>query len=580
MQVRSKAERVLDRLANFKAEKSNWLPRYQLCAEYIMANKQGFTNKKNPGDPLTDQIYDDTAPNANALMTAALLGALWPNGAKSFRLGIPYGMEDELGGDTEECKDYYQWVTKTMASYMDNPKSGLNVALEEYMLDQGAFGISGIIGEDQDDDWEVPIAYRAVDAKSLYVAEGKNGFINTIYIEREYTIRQLVEKYGLENVNVKHREMFSAGKEQKVAVLQAIEPRMEADPYAPGVKNAPFASIHIDIANKKILLESGFHELPCAITRFWKAMGETYGRCPGMNAMPSILEANALGEAWSLAVEKTLDPSLLVMDDGSMGNSVIDTSPGGITVVSVSGRIGASHDPIKPLFLVGDLQWTAARRTEINQVIKNHFYQDRLLDMNNSERMQNPEVAIRNELRGQTLNTVYARQMSELFVPLIETTFNKLNRRGLLGVIQGSPKDLELQRQGITPKYIPDAVVERMKQGREVYRIEFISPATRIMQADEMKGLEHLITSTVTVAPVNPSVMDILDWDWIYRRMQELDGSPREAVNSVEKIRKIRSDRQALAQQQADAAAAQQTSETARNLGQAASSAATATKAA
>lgn len=571
--VKRRARCIIERLSVMKTEKQNWLNLYQLCAEYVMQRKQGFTAKKQQGEKLTDHVFDDTAPSANALMASTLIGSMWPNGGKSFRIGMPFGMEEELGDEPEEVKQYYQFVSRTMAAYMDNPKSGFITALEEYMLDQGAFGISGIMVEDQEDDYEVPVTYRAVDAKALYIDEGRNGFVNTIYVEREYSLRGLVEEYGIENIAKRHREEFlkGGGQQTKVMVLQAIEPRMEADPNKYGAKNMPYASIHIDIADEKIMREGGFMELPVAVTRFWKAMGEKYGRCPAMMALPSILEANALGEAWTLAVEKTLDPSLLVLDDGTMGNGVIDTSPGGLTVVSVSGRMTANTVPIQPLFLVGDLNWTAARRTELSELIKNHFFVDRLTDMNSEQRMQNPEVNIRNQLRGQTLNTTYSRQFGELFVPTIETTFHKLRRRGLLGVVFGSKQHMELMEKGLNPYIIPDVVANRMTSGQEVFKIEFISPATRIMQAEELQGIEHLVTVTTNVAPIHPEVLDIVDWDWTLRRVQELDGAPRETILSLEKLKKLREDRAKMQAEMAQMEAARQNSETVRNVGQAAS---------
>lgn len=585
---KKRARKILERLKTMQKEKQNWLPIFQLCSEYVMSRKQGFTGEINiqPGQIQTEHIFDDTGPNANSLMASSIIGACWPSGAKSFIVRMPFDMEDELGGEPDEVRKYYEWVTKRMARFMDNPKAGFMTALEEYMLDQGGFGISGIMVEDNMDDDTVPLSYRAVDAKSLYIAEGKNGFINTVYLIREYTIRQLVEEYGFENISKQYQKGFMAGDvETKVKVLHAIEPRLDGDPYGFGNKQMPIASIHIEINTEKILRESGFYEMPIAITRFWKAMNEVYGRCPAMQALPSILEANALGEAWVLAVEKTLDPSLLVLDDGAMGSGAIDTSPGGITVVSVSGRVTSSTVPIQPLFLVGDLSWTAKRRTELVEIIKNNFFIDRMMDLNNEQRMTLGEANIRNGLRGQTLNTTYSRQYAELFVPTLETTFNKLRRRGLLGIPRweempaGSKiqedayqQEQDLMAKGIAPKYIPTPIVQRMIEGREIYEIEFISPATRIMQAEELQGIEHLIATTTQVAAVNPGVLDIVDWDWTLRRMAELDGSPSETIVSLERLKVMR-DQRAMAQEAAQKSAmARQDSETARNVGQAAAS--------
>lgn len=583
--VTHRARRIVQRYEQMKGEKRPWFHIYTLIGQYVFTRKQHFQTTVVPGEIQNGDVFDDTAVGANPLMASSLIGALWPNGAKSFRIRMPFEMEQTLrdqtdSEDTKEIKQFYEWQSLRMAAFMDNPKSGFLTSLEEYMLDQPSFGISGIIAEEQDD-FETPITYRAIDAKVMCIDEGADGFVNKVYIERQYTLRQLVELYGYDALNKDHQKMYMANDcKEKVCVLQAIEPRMERDPYGFGVMNMPIASIHIDVKNEKILKESGYREMPVAVSRFWKALGEKYARSPAMNALPAILEANALGEAWTLAVEKTLDPSLLVMDDSVAGGGIIDTSPGGITVVSVPGQLNTKHKPIEPLFLVGDLNWTAARRQELAEIIKNHFYQDRLLDLNNEKRMTLGEANIRNELRGQTLNTVYSRQMAELFTPIIERTYNVLFRKGMLGVIRGSEQDIKLQNSGVTPVYIPDFVAEWMSSEarggppQKAYEIEFISPATRIMKSEELQGIEHTLQVGVEASGAIVEILDNIDIDFTVRRIQELTGAPTEMINSMETIKRIRKDRAEAQQAMAEMEAQRQQSETARNFAQAGASAA------
>lgn len=583
--VKNRARRIIERFKTMQTEKAMWNTLYQLCGEYVMTRKQNFVGKKTPGDLMVHHLYDDTAPSANSTLSASLIGSLWPNGAKSFQIVAPSGLEKEdLGDEPEAVKQYYEFVTRRMTEFMDNPKSGFRTALEEYMLDQGAFGISGIMVEDNEDSTEVPLAYRAVDAKVLFIDEGKNGFVDTIYMMREFNVRQLVGEYGLENVSKKWKEAFLQNDtKSKAQVLHAIEPRRDRDPFGFGKNNMPFSSIHIDLETEKIMRESGFIELPVSVTRFWKAMGEKYGRSPAMNALPSILEANSLGEAYILAVEKTLDPALLVLDDGTLGSGEINTSPGAITVLSVSGRIGAQALPVQPLVTVGSLEWTAARRTELTEIIKNHFFLDRLMDLNNEQRMTAFETNIRNGLRGQTLNPVYSRQYAELFVPTLETTFNKLRRRGLLGIpnpqelpegsdlqLEAIAQEAEIVANGGVPVYIPAPVLRRILKGENVYKIEFISPASRIMQTEELVGIEHLVATVTNTAQVQPSTLENIDWDWTIRRVQELDGSPRETVVSLERLKKLRDDRRAAEQSLQELQQRREESEIARNNAQAA----------
>lgn len=573
MPVKRRSRKIVERYNEMKREKAFWLNLWQLMGEYVMIRKQHFTSEGTPGENEVSHLFDDTAVNANKLMAASLIGALWPNGAESFVIEMPFGMEEELGEETQEVRDYYDWATKRLAESMDNPKAGFRTSLEEYMLDQGAFGISGIYTEEQDD-YEVPVFYRAVDAKGIAIDEGKNSFVNTIYVERGYTVRQMVEEYGYDAISKQHKDEYNKGIcTSKIKVLQAIEPRMERDPYGFGVQNMPYASIHIDLGTEKILRESGYNELPVAVTRFTKAVDEKYGRCPAMDAISSILEANAVGEAWTLAIEKTLDPALLVQDDGSMGNGKIDTSPGAINVVSVSGRIQQGNGkPIEPLFLVGDLQWTAARRTELAEIIRNHFFNDRLMDLNSEQRMQNPEVAIRNELRGQSLNTIYTRQMAECLIPTIERTFAIHLRKGLLGVARGSQEEQRIIAEGGFPRYIPDAVLKRIHAGRDVYKIRFISPATRIMKTEELNGITQTVQFAMNVATQKPEVWDNLDLDRIIKMIADLTGAPKKAIRAMDSVRKIREANQKMQQAAMQAQAQQAASETARNTGQAAAS--------
>jgi hypothetical protein len=64
------------------------------------------------------------------------------------------------------------------------------------------------------------------------------------------------------------------------------------------------------------------------------------------------------------------------------------------------------------------------------------------------------------------------------------------------------------------------------------------------MQSEELKGLEHLITTVVNLSPVQSAVLDVIDWDWSMRRIQELNGAPREAILSTEKMQALRRARQ------------------------------------
>lgn len=550
----SKCHKVLEKHKKLKKIKQPWLPKYQTIAEYVFSRKANFTRTPSPGEFLNDKVLDSTAASANHLMASTLIGALYPSGSKTFQIVRPSRIRKER----KEVKEFFERITKTMVEAIDHPRAGFLTALEEYMLDQGSFGISGIYVEETGDP-EMPVRFTAVDAKKICVDEGADGFIDTVYIEREYTIRQLDQMFGFDQLSEATMKAYLKGEtENKIKILHAVEPRASRNLNGFGNGDFPIASIWIEVENNHIIKESGFHEMPIFITRFWKAMDEVYGRSPAMEGIGDILEINALREASIIATEKLLDPPLLVKHDGSLGSGTIDTSAGAITVQYISGRIGDAGNVVEPLVTVGELNSTFKRIEELREIIFNTFFIDRLLDLNNETRMTYGEAQIRNELRGQSLGTIYARQIAELFTRVIERVFNILLGMGLLGVPEESQEYYDAMLEGAEVEIIPNEIVQLMQEGKDAYKVVFISPAARIMRAEELAGILRTVEFATQTAGLGvPQILDNFNWDTIARRVADLSGAASDIMLSEEEVEEIRAARQeqqmAMAQLEAQA---------------------------
>lgn len=556
-------KRVLNRYKELQTNKQPWNTHYQILGEYIRIRKQNFTVDHMQGDFLVDDIFDSTAPLANVKMAAALMGALWPNGAKSMRIVKPHAMQD-----TSEIKNYYNEVTTRLANAMDNPKSGLVLSLDEYAQDQGAFGTCGI-AVFEEDDLDHPLSYETWDVKTMCIDENSKGVVDTVYNERKLMVRELVETYGLNKVHENVRKKFQDGKyNDKVRVLHAIEPRVKRNPKKANNKNMPYASYHIDLDNSFLLKESGYEEFPIIVARFSKCPNEVYGRSASMLALPDILELNAIRESRMIATEKQLDPPLMVYDDGSLGGGVIDTSARAINVLSVTGRV-ANANPVQPLLTVGELQSAQLHIEELKETITQQYYLDRLLDLNNETRMTLGEAQIRNKIRGDSLSAIFSRQELEFFTPLIERSFSIMFNKGLLGVEKGSDEETQALLAGEVPLIIPDEVLKRIKEGREAYEIQYVSPAKRMMQAEEVQGIMTTWEFAGNLAPAAPDILDHLDPDVSIKRLAELTGAPAEIIRDMQSVKAIRQARAAMQQQAAQIEAERNMSETARNMAQA-----------
>ena len=559
----SRINNIFQRFKVLKNNKQSLKSLFQLISEYVYNRKYDGQDIPNAGIFADEDIYDNTAQRANGIMANVMVNNIWPNGPRTFSLGRTWDTPD-----TEEIKTYFSYVNQQMYSVMDNTKAGLQTALDEYMLDQGAFATSGIYVKEKEDDRAVPVRYEAWSIKGRYIDEGPDGNIDTIFSEISMSVRNAVKVYGYENLSARVRKDFDNGDiENKVKILHVIEPRLERDKSKKGVKDMPIASIHIEVDTRKILKESGMEEMPVFIGRFSKVPGEIYGRSPAMVAMADILEINAVREAISIATEKQLAPPMAVYDDGALGAGAIDTSAGAINVFSVTGRLNAGK-PIEPLYTVGELQSSYTHIDTLKETINNHFYLDRLLDFNNETRMTLGEAQLRNALRGQSLGAFYARQENEVITPMIERTFNILLKLGRLGVIQGSKEEVEQLKRGMQPVYIPEELVQRMMNGEDFYEITYLSPAKRTMQSEELRGIIETANFAVQVAPASPEIIDNIDFDKLIARVAKLSGAPMELIKDSDTVKKIREARAKQQEEIAKMEQARQQSEIGRNVAQ------------
>lgn len=572
--AKSKAQKVLDKHARMVKEKQPWINTYKLVGEYVMTRKQNFDREVGQGEILTGQIFDSTAGNCNMMMASSLLGALYPYGGNSFQIVAPDLMPDELK-QRDDVKNWYMQVNNVMTSVMDNAKNGLRTSLIEYMTDQGAFGISGIAVFENEEDDLTPVQFTAVDCKKITIAEGPNGFVDTVYIETEMTIKQLIQEFKWANVSKRSRERYEKGEaEAIVKVLHAIEPRIDGAPYCFGTAGMPIASMHIEMDEKHELDESGFYDMPVFVSRFWKAMGEKYGRSPAMEAMSDILELNLFREASIVATEKMLDPPLAVNDPDILGGGTLNTSAGAVNVrkMGTQPSLQSNRPAVEQIITVSEMTSTYKRIEVLTTSVQQAFFIDRLTDLSSDQRMTLGEVQIRNELRGQSLSTIYDRQISELFTPLINRTFNILFNRKFFGIMPDSKAHHAAIAQSIEVPLVPDVIADYALAGKEIFKITYTSPAARIMQAEEMMGIEKTALFAGQLAQLNPGVLDNIDMDKMIRRYSELSGASPSTVVSMETMKKLRDAKQKQQQQMMEMQAAQTGAATAKDAGSAAKS--------
>lgn len=546
-------ELLKSNLNQMKAEKQPYIQMYQNVSFFVRARRSDFTCETTPGRFLTGQIYSSTATHAAHIASSTYVGQLWPSAEKTIRIDPPYPLQKRKS--KQHIQDYFEEVTRRVRNVFKQPEAGWAVAQDEHMLDLVVFGVSGIEIQNTTgvDSLRVPVRFKAFDAKVAYLRENFSGMVDTVYLVRQMSVNQVVQEYGLDSCSDEVKRMYEQkdgkGKNQKIKVLQAIEPRPPEEVDGKGNQGTPWRSTHVDLKCDYIMKKSGFDELPTIVARFFKDKGEIYGRSPATEGLPEIISLDGFSEALELAAEKTLDPPLEVFTDAISGG-VIDSSAGAHNAkISPMGARDMDIPMARPIFTVGDMKPAQEEKKELKEAIYAMFSVDRLLDLNNDTRMTLGEANIRNELRGDSLAAVYNRLINEFYDPAVRQVVNILFAKGLLGVIQDSDEYFDLLDRGIEPLIIPEEIIQAVaQQDDEYFDVTFISPAARILQRETLIGISRMLEVAEKLVAVNPDALDCIDFDAGVREVQYLSGAPSYLLRAPDKVEEIRNERKAAQQ--------------------------------
>lgn len=514
--------------------KTSWNNQWQLTHEYFLQRKADFTSHREPGAFINSDVWTAVPGKAATTCASALLGLVWPD-SYSFALE-PFG---DLKDDPESKEWFEKVVTDNMRSDLDDPEAGLSLALDEFGLDFVVSGTPAIHSEEGDNSL---YRFDAWNVQEFAIDEGPEGFVDTITREKDYTLRQAVRKFGLENLSKKTQDAWK-NKDYKcrVKVVHTIRPRDVVPGGGTGAKNMPIASIYIEKDQKHLIKESGYNELPTFVVRYSKRINEKYGRSPAMQALPDAMELNALWEIVTIGLEKNFDPPMAMYDDGTFGAGTIDTSAGALNVVNISGKI-ATNPPLQPLYTVGQFSDVAVLIERLEDTISDHFMIDILLDLNNEKEMTAREYMGRQAVRQKALRSVITRLLTELFNRLLERCFNIGLRKGRYGYAEGSAEAVAWQaaNPGKEMKIIPQKIVDMQGSGQRVYRIRYMTPAAREAEAEQAQGIMNLLEVFGQVAEADPTVKDLLNMERTLKKLGSIWSVPVECWNNETELKALR----------------------------------------
>ncbi len=508
----------VDLVNRLRTDADTWRDHWEDCAMYIVPRKKRFETSFSSGGRFggqrrTSGVYDSTAIQANELFAATVHGMMISYDSHWFKME---SSRDDLN-KLANVSAWYDEVTDRMHSAVHHAEANFTSAFDEVLLDIGAFGTATMIVEEGDN--TVPARFDSWSLAETTAAESAFGRVDIVVREYYRTARQLEEKYGLDNLHPNVRRMLqsgASGRLEEYRIAHLIMPRPEYESGLLYSKKMPYASVHIDMTNMYIMRESGFNEFPAQVGRWRKESNETYGRGPGMVALPDIKMLNAVRKASIIAKEKALDPPLQAPSDGYLGK--IKTYAGALNFYN---RL-APNERIEPLLEVGNINAADEEIAALKESIRAAFYNDQLQLVGGPD-MTAFEVSARLNKQLRLMSPMLGRIQSEILSRALDREF------------------LIMLRSGKFPP-LPDEL-----KGSET-NTRYKNQLAQAQAETDVDAITQTIGLAMQLAQVDPTVMDNFDLNEAAKIIARVKGYPPEALRSEDLIAQIQQNR-AQAQQ-------------------------------
>lgn len=496
---------ILARHRDLQSRRLPWEPVWQDIADLVLPRRPGFGTRHLGAPHPSDRVFDSTAVQSAELLAAALLGTLSNPSSVWFSLR---SADPDLDRD-EDARAWLDDARDRILFVFNAPSMKLATHLHELYLDLAAYGTGALFIGDRP---EGGIQFSARHLAEIFVAEDANGQIDTVFRQFRMSARNAVANWGTDRVSRSIARAAEAEPDREFDLLHAVFPRADRDPQKQVGVHKPFASVYVERDEKHLLGESGFDEMPYMVPRWYKAAGEIYGRSPAMTALPDIKMLNAMMKTTLKAAQKSVDPPLIVADDGVL--LPVRTVPGGLNFAQFLPNGGL---PIQPMPQGTRFEIALEIIRDVQARVRAAFYTDQLL-LQPAAGMTATEVVQRTEEKLKLMGPQLGRMQGELLGPMIDRVFGIMFRRG-----------------AFPPP--PPALA-----GEEI-RVEYVSPIAKAQRASEAQGLLRLLEATGALGGFDPAVVDNLDADTILRRVGDVYGVPNDALRSREEVEALRAGR-------------------------------------
>lgn len=495
------ASKIIERADTLKSERASLEAVWKDCYDHTFPIRaSGLLGNKFTADQAKNKTADlltTEGTRGTRDIASIIVGGMTPANAQWFDLVIDEADTDE----SEALKKASETIFKKIHS------SNYDSEAVESMIDNVVSGQSATYITESEDG--TGYSFEQWNLADVFVSSTRrDGVIDTVYHCYSMTAEQAVTEFG-QAVSDKIKEDAEKKPNTIYKFIHYIAPRTNYVQGSPFQKDLPFLSYHLDVDNKSVIRESGYHEFPVCFPRWQKQKESAYGVGLVYDALPAIKELNALKKLEKLGLGISAAGMYVAQDDGILNPSMLTIGAGEIVMA-------ASVDSIKPLGSASNFNVTFSQEDRLQNEIRSTLMADQLPPVDSGVRTAT-EFHVRLQYLRQLLGPVFGRLNSEWLQVLVLRCFGIAFRNGWI--------------------VLPESLSNR------AYNVKYLSPLAQAQRESEIASLERFIGQLGGVMQISQEVIDNVDTDEAVRQLAEKQNIV-DIIRSPQEVEQIRKQRQ------------------------------------
>lgn len=496
-----------------------WYILMEDLAHYFHNTRKGFITEVQPGQEMSQDIWNSSPEQYRRKETEAMVAAMIPK--DRMWIGLRPARNELYA--IKAVREWLELVSLYMYAVIYDPLSNFSERFLELAEDVKSFG-TGVVYVDHNRA-EKRLTFMVPHLKNFAFEMDASGNITRAYCWRNWSVDDLADEFGVDRLPDELARAFREGKHSTAkdqCVLHAVIPNDDYARYGFAPGRLPYKSIWLLEKGYHLLDEGGFYDLPYIPVRWYRRSEDVFGRSDTMEMLPDTRLLQAVSSALLEITEKQGNPPMQGPIDILRGE--VELFPGGFTAFDASG-FQFQGDPLRPVQIGSNPAMTAEYLQYLEGKIGKGFHQDLLTSPPPEAGMKAEDAAGMQMMKAAILGPIWSRGENEMLPPILDRVFNILMRTKTL---PPAPDALEGERL----VYVYDNHVADMRDAAAAQRI--ITGLGATMQFGEI--------------PQAAEALDNIDFDIAFRDLWQRMKVPEFYVRDPRQVAAERQQKQQMQQ--------------------------------